>query len=165
MNTTVRATCPKCRTALRIPTQWIGQTVRCRNCRATVRATPKNDTDTPRPVSNGTAEVAALDQTAPASAFDFAKTPQAEAPFPLPEPIAPPAPAAHGDHPLDGFGATPQPQPAPAPAPVPGYPYPAPPGYPPGAYAPPGYPYAPPPSYPYPVPPGYPQPPGAYAPP
>ena len=179
MDTTVRATCPKCRTSLRIPAQWVGQAVKCKKCGAIVRSKPKNDDDTPRPVSNGTAVAAPLDQTVPTNAFDFVKPAAEDDPFPLPEPIAP-TEADNG--PLGNFGSAPAPAPQPQPPqaqPQPGYPYPMPPGYapPPGyPYAPPGYPYpappgyppgayAPPPGYPYPMPPGYAPPPGAYAPP
>ena len=172
MDTIVRATCPNCRMPLRIPTQWIGQIVRCKGCRAIVRSKARSGVDTPAP-ANGTAESAPLDQTVPnPKAFDFIEPRAArdDDPFPLPEPIAPPQPEADQ---LGGFGAAPVPVPQPMPAypypvpppgypyaPPPGYPYPVPPGYPAGAYAPPPgypYPYAPPPGYPYPVP-AYPQP-------
>lgn len=154
MEATVRATCPKCQTALRIPTQWVGQAVKCKTCGATVRT--KAPAESPSP-----------DDTAPTPA--------------LPQPVAVPAPAPADAFDFnkpsdddDGFFGLPQPAPAPAP---PGYPqpaydangYPLPPGYPAGAYPPPpgypaaapGYPYGPPPGYPYALPPGY-GPPPAY---
>jgi hypothetical protein len=158
MDTIVRAACPKCRTVLRIPVQWVGQTVKCKKCGALVRSKPKNNVET-LSSANGTAESAPLDQTIPnPDSFDFSQPAPANGddPFPIPEPLIPPAPEAH---PLGGFDAGPQPQPAPVyPYPVPpGYPYAPPPGYPypvSPAYGPPGA-YAPPPGYPYPLPPGY----------
>jgi hypothetical protein len=151
MGSTVRATCPKCRTALRIPAGWVGQTVRCKQCGVTIRSRPKGEAGSP---AAGTAESAPLDRTAPAP--NVQPPARADDPFGLPDPVAP-QPVA------DPFGGAPVPQP------VPGYPYPLPPGYaPPGyPYPPPGYPpgaYAPPPGYPYPMPPGY-GPPGVYVPP
>jgi hypothetical protein len=188
MDAIVRATCPTCGSGLRIPVQWIGQTVKCKKCGAIVRSKPKA---VKLPDGNGTAESAALDATTPlprpdhangsphgaphgappVGEFDFSRpAPLNDEPFPLPEPSAPPAPEEDFDM-LGGGGASPA-MPMP-----PGYPYPAQPGYPPpGGYAPPpgypygpqpGYPYAPPPGYgmpgyPYPLPPGY-APPGGYA--
>jgi hypothetical protein len=161
MDTPVRATCPGCRTVLRIPAAWVGQAVKCKKCGALVRSKPRDDAgggarvDTPGPAG--------------ANAFDFSAP--ADDDFPLPEPVAP---AAGGFDPTAEPDPLPQPVPYPVPQPPPGYAYPAPPGYPPGAYAPPpGYPYGPPPGYPYAPPPGYPYPypappgypPGAYAPP
>ncbi|HEV3436140.1 MAG TPA: hypothetical protein VG122_02200, partial [Gemmata sp.] len=193
MDATVRAICPKCRTGLRIPAQWIGQAVKCKKCGSVVRSKPKGDGQTPK--TNDTAEAASLDATprpnghydvngqpaplANGNAFDFSQPAPNDAdnnPFPLPEPIASPEPLPLPDglDPLGGIGGD-NVQPAPA---MPGYPHPMPPGYPPpGAYGPPGYPYPMPPGYPYPMPPGYPPPgypypfppgygpPGAYAPP
>src|SRR5262245_37779334 len=75
MDTTVRATCPKCRSTLRIPTLWVGQMVRCKKCHAVVRSKPRRDDDTPRPASNGTAEAAPLGQPVPANAFAFTQPP------------------------------------------------------------------------------------------
>jgi hypothetical protein len=170
MDTTVRATCPKCRSVLRIPAQWVGQTVKCKKCGSVVRSKPKSG---PLPVP-GTAPAAPLDPTAPhqapaASGYDPAQpsaipVPLDDEPFPLPEPIPqPPAAAQPQPQPVPGMPAYPYPVP-PGYAPPPGYPYPLPPGYP--YPVPPGYPqagpYAPPPGYPYPMPPGYPNP---YAPP
>jgi hypothetical protein len=186
MEATVRATCPQCKTGLRIPAQWIGQAVKCKKCGALVRSKAKTEDDTPAPgtgVANGTAPAAPLaapaSPAAPASqpqatAFDFdsksdgddllpwlPQQPAATAPAPAPMPAPAPAPIPHPPAPqLDANGY-----------PIPtGYPYPAPPGYPAppapaaGGYPlPPGYPYAPPPGYPYPMPPGY-APPGYPAP-
>lgn len=190
MESTVRATCPKCQTALRIPAAWVGQAVKCKKCGATVRSKARDGS-----APDDTAPSAALPPAGPAqpNAFDFSQPaeegdddffgfPQqpAPAPAPVPAPVAGPAPTAYpapGAYPappaLDANG---YPIP-PAYAPPPGYPappagYPAPPGYPAAAYPlPPGYP-APPPGYPYPPagypyapPPGYPMPPGGYPPP
>ena len=166
MDTTVRATCPKCRTVLKIPAQWVGQAVKCKKCGSIVRSRPKAS-DTPLPQANGTAEATANGQQAPAeNAFDFSKKVAADQDWPIPEPLVPPAPEQPNQFdPTAGADGSAQPaQPVPG---MPTYPYPVPPGYPPpGAYGmPPGYPYAPPPGYPYPAPGyGYPVPPG-YAPP
>jgi hypothetical protein len=140
MEATVRAICPQCRTALRIPAKWVGQAVKCKKCGALVRVKGRDDGPAP-------------DDTAPST----------------PLPAAAPAPAANpfdfseSEHEEDDdfLGLSPPPAPAPAPVPVPmpapvldanGYPLP------PGYAVPPGYPYAPPPGYPYPVPPAYPAP-------
>src|SRR5438067_7932533 len=139
MDTTVRATCPKCRTVLRIPAQWVGQAVRCKKCGAVMRSKPKAGAP-----GNGTDEAAPLDGTAPhaanghpdPNAFDFSPpAPADDDPFPLPEPIAPPE---LEPDPLGGFGAAAPTQPLPVLGVPPGYPYPVPPGYPtPAGYAPP----------------------------
>lgn len=189
MDATVRATCPKCGTGLKIPAEWVGQAVKCKKCGSVIRSKPKSGG--PAQGATGTSEVPPLDAAAPrpnvppapapnGNAFDFSqpKPSQETDPFPLPLPEQTPN---AGFDPLGGFGADHAQQPPVQPAPaMPGYPYPVPPGYPPpGAYAPPaGYPYPVQPGYPYPVPPGYPQPgypysplppgygpPGAYAPP
>jgi hypothetical protein len=163
MEATVRATCPQCKTVLRIPAQWVGQAVKCKKCGALVRSKARAD-DTP---SNGLSP-----NTAPMPVPTAATTPL---------PPAPPQPNAFNFN--DGSesgGSVPWPaKPAPAPAPVPqldangfpipvaGYPQPAVPSYPapPAGYpVPPAYPYALPPGYPYPMPPGYAPPPGYPAP-
>jgi hypothetical protein len=186
MDATVRATCPKCGTGLRIPTQWIGQVVRCKKCGSAVRSKPKSEGQTP--AADGTTEAAPFDATTPHGnarydvngqsvpapneyASEQSKPSPNGVPFPLPEKVVPPGPNPVGNefNPAGRIGNG-DVQPAPA---MPGYPYPMPPGYPPpGAYAPPpGYPYPAPPGYPYPMPPGNPYPyppgygsPGAYAP-
>src|SRR5215471_7257754 len=112
METTVRANCPKCRTVLRIPAQWVGQTVKCKKCGSVVRSKPKSGTVPP--ASPATAASVPLDPTAPHPApavFDFNQpvaipVPLDDEPFPLPEPI-PPEPA--------GQNAAPQTQPQPQP--------------------------------------------------
>ena len=43
MDTTVRATCPQCQTVLRIPSQWVGQAVKCKKCGSVVRSKPRGD--------------------------------------------------------------------------------------------------------------------------
>ncbi len=143
MDAAVRAPCPKCRTVLRIPTQWVGQAVKCKKCGTIVRCRPKNDSALPG--STGTGEAKPVGEAAPAQAFDFSDPPALdEGDFRLPETSSP---------------AMPEAQPLPPGYVPPGYAYPAPPapGY---VYGPPtGYPYpAPPAAHPYPVPPGYPQP-------
>ena len=165
MDTTVRATCPQCQTGLRIPSQWLGQAIKCKKCGTVVRTKARND---------GGDSAANLDQTQTTNgrtadvdhgAFDFnGAADEGDGTFPGQE-----SPAADNgwSNPAAGAAAPPL-QPV---APPPGYPYPVPPGYPPpgaGAYgAPPGYPYAPP-GYPYAPPPGFPPgapgypPPGAY---
>src|SRR5437868_259321 len=57
MDGTVRATCPGCRSPLRIPAQWVGQAVRCKKCGAVVRSKPKADA----PTSHAPANVFSLD--------------------------------------------------------------------------------------------------------
>lgn len=121
MSNTVSATCPKCRTALRIPAQWAGKAVKCKKCKAVVKV-PQ-----------------AAAQPAPA-------TPQPApypAPMPVPQMVYDPATGAYVPAPAAAPPAYPYP-PAGYPAPQPGYPYPMPPGYaaPPGYPAP--YPYPPP---------------------
>lgn len=154
MDATIRATCPSCKTGLKIPAKWAGQSVKCKKCGAVVRTkgpVPGGDT-TPPPGANGTGPAQPLP---PENAFaDLGPArPVAYNPFdPATGGVAPPP--AHdpaGYHPA-AYG------------PPPGYPYPAPPGYPypvpPGYGPPPGYPYPVPPGYPYPMPPGYGPPPG-----
>jgi hypothetical protein len=170
MDATIRATCPSCRSSLKIPAQWAGQAVKCKKCGAVVRTKTKP----PSPAA-GTTEAARLDvtgtHTPPAAAVPapphFAgMTPPALAaptpvykPFdpagePVPQPL-PYDPNAYLNPPPNGAypvppGAYPYPAPPAAPGyPAAGYPYPAPPGYP--APVPPGYPYPIPPSYPQPV--------------
>src|SRR5437016_5373856 len=120
MDTTVRATCPKCRTTLKIPAQWLGQAVKCKKCGAVVRSKPAAQ-------ANGTV------QTPPpaANAFDFAQpAPKANGDWPLPEPLIP-AEAIPDNRfdPTGGADAAAQPPAQPVPG-MPGYPYPVPPGYP-----------------------------------
>lgn len=178
MESTVRATCPKCQSTLRIPAQWLGKAVKCKKCGALVRSKAKeqsgpDDTATSAPLPQPAAPTA-LDH----NPFSFDQPAEGDDDFlGLPQPAAPaPAPAAYPVPVYDANGYPLPPGYAPPsgyPAPPPGYPapaagYPVPPGYPappPGyPYPPaPGYPYAPPPGYPapppgYPVPPGYPQP-------
>ena len=135
METTVRATCPKCQTVLRIPAQWVGQAVKCKKCGALVRSKAKTDDaaavdtapHTPLPPPVAVPQPNSFDFSQPsADDDDFFQMPGA-APAPAPLPVSPPA--------LDAYGN------------------PLPPAYP---YAPPpGYPYAPQPgAYPYPMPPG-----------
>lgn len=168
MEATVRATCPQCSNALRIPAEWLGRAVKCKKCGAMVRTKAKANDDTP---PNGLAPAAPV------------PTPPAAAPAPQPQAQANAFdfndPASEGDGSLPWLPSAPAPAPAPVPAPAapppapqldangfplpPGsYPYPPAPGYgpPPGYPMPPGYPYAPPPGYPYPMPPGYGPPPG-----
>ena len=57
MDGTVRATCPGCRSPLRIPAQWVGQAVRCKKCGAVVRSKPKADA----PAGHAPANVFSLD--------------------------------------------------------------------------------------------------------
>jgi hypothetical protein len=169
MDATVRATCPKCGTVLRIPAAWVGQAVKCKKCGAVVRsmsngegraATDVNSLD--GTANNPNRHLGITGQSVPTTqenAFDFSKPTDADDGFALPDPIVPPPAEPNGFNPFgEAHGQPVPPQPAPG---IPGYPYPVPPGYPqPGAYAPPtGYPYPAPPGYPYPVPPGYPYPP------
>ena len=192
MDSTVRATCPTCRSPLRIPAEWVGQAVRCKKCGAVVKSKPR--TDTSAPVQTPGPVVFELDDAPhppPAAAngdgFDDLVMPgRGAAPGPddlfrdhpdqQPQPL--PLPPDHGTEPFGQLGTRPaeaynpftasQPEAAPQ-APPPGYPYPVPPGYP-HPYPAAGYPYPVPPGYPphpgypYPVPPGYP-PPYGYAPP
>jgi hypothetical protein len=172
MDTTVRATCPQCQTGLRIPSQWLGQAIKCKKCGTVVRTKARG--------GEGADSAAHLERTQSPSghtadvdptAFDFNQgADEGDGMFPG-QGGAPEYPADNGFDPTGGADVSSQPAAPPQPvAPPPGYPYPMPPGYPPGAYgAPPGYPYAPPPGYPYGPPPGYPPPgmpgyppPGAY---
>jgi hypothetical protein len=177
MEATVRAACPKCQTVLRIPSDWVGRVVKCKNCAAQFRSKAK-----PEAAGTETGPLPADTTPPPGNAFDLSKpaahddedpfglgkmeapAPAAAAPAPVPAPAAPGYPA-----PPPGYALPPgYPAPAPGYAPPPGYPYP-PPGYPypPPGYAPaPGYPAPPAVTYPYPAPPpGYPAPPAGYVPP
>jgi hypothetical protein len=176
MDGSLRATCPRCRSSLRIPAHWVGQTVKCKNCGAVVRSKLKPGVVVPDggemdseivelpPGALPVPEV--LDEPlAAGSPFDEMGKPMRAAtsnPFDShhdadPNGFAPTSP----EHPVGGYAPPPGYDPAAAGyAPPPGYPYPMPPGYGP----PPGYPYPMPPGYPYPMPPGY-APPSGYAPP
>ena len=180
MDGSLRATCPRCRSSLRIPAQWVGQTVKCKKCGAVVRSKLK-----PGYTADGGEMDSEIVEGIPASALpmpeildDPAGSPFDEMgkslraananPFDShhdaqpydPTTFDPASAPASPDHPMAGFAPPPGYDPAAAGyAPPPGYPYPVPPGYGP----PPGYPY-PMPGYPYPVPPGY-APPAGYAPP
>ncbi len=184
MEATVRAVCPSCQAALRIPAQWVGQSVKCKKCGAQVRVKAKDEA----PVPDDTAPATPLPPAASAPAPPLAAPPAAPAPVPAPYPHPPypyppqylpghyPAPVApqpqappnafdfsqpseEDDFFLPRPDTDPEAAPAPAPAPVPppaldANGYPIPPGY------------GPPPGYPYPIPPGYGPPPGyPYAPP
>src|SRR5947209_3663851 len=129
----VRATCPGCRTVLRIPADWADRPVKCKKCGAVLQG--KHPTAPP--------PSAATVDTAPAT------------PLPGTVPMGQPV---EGSAPPPGYGY-PVPPGFPAPGyqyPPTGYPYTVPPGYgygmPPGYPAPPGYPYPAPPAY---APPGY----------
>ena len=87
METTVRAACPKCKTALRIPTQWVGKTVRCKSCGAAVRTRP--------PGENGAAEPLPIPVPVPAGHID--PLPAAGPSFVVPHPVS----AAFEDEPDD----------------------------------------------------------------
>jgi predicted Zn finger-like uncharacterized protein len=133
---TIRATCPNCRTSLRIPAAWAGQVVKCKKCGSSVKiGTPAGMH--PEPLS-----------------LDDAQT---NCPATPGSPFGELAPAPRTlDNPFEGEV---HPEPAPGYYPS-GYHSPVPPGYAypaQGGYAPPAG-YAPPPGYPYPSPPGYSQP-------
>ncbi|HEY3787359.1 MAG TPA: hypothetical protein VGL71_00835 [Urbifossiella sp.] len=182
---TIRATCPKCQSSLRIPAAWAGQVVKCKKCGSGVRtraqaapAVPPPQAP-PAPMSLDDAEQNGHAANYPAPAQQFGspfvgmtppKRPVVDNPFDedgeeltLTDPLAPPRgyPASPG---LTGMPPG-YPYAAPPGYPAAGYPYPMPPGY---AAMPPGYPAPPPgyvgtlpaqpPGYPYPMPPGYPQP-------
>src|SRR5687767_12048477 len=121
MDTTVRATCPKCQTTLRIPAQWVGQAVKCKKCGTVVRSKPRSG-DAPMPQPNGTAPAA----PGP-NAFDFSQPPlNPNDDWPLPEPVAPPAPEVDDRFdPTGGADATTQQPVQPVPV-MPGYAYPVP---------------------------------------
>jgi hypothetical protein len=118
METAVRATCPECRSALRIPARWAGQVVRCKKCGAVMRSKPR-PAAAPFP-AGATQPSAAYPQPLPASgnAFDFDQPSEADNHFPgfpaAPSPYAPPAVA---------YPAAPSPY-----APPPGHPQPVPAG-------------------------------------
>lgn len=151
MDATIRATCPKCQSALRIPAQWAGQPVKCKKCGSVVRTKP-----TAAPPPAGTTPTA-LDPTGtnghPAPAYGPAPQPSPfselgpAAPVPIYNPFEdqPASPDTNGYATPTATGMPPG-YPHPYPAPAAGYPYPVPPGY------------VPPTGYPYPVPQGYPQP-------
>lgn len=151
MESTVRAICPQCRTALRIPAEWVGRAVKCKKCGALVRAKGKPDDTAPStPLPTAAPAPAAnpfdLDEP-PEEGGDFLGLSQ-PAPAPIPVPVPVPAPAVNANgYPLPSAGY-PYPAPPGYPAPVPGaaYPYPAPV---PGA---PGYPYLQPAAAPAPLP-------------
>src|SRR5205085_1886555 len=77
MEATVRAVCPNCKMALRIPAQWVGQAVKCKKCGAQVRVKAKEEAPAP-------------DDTAPATPLP----PAAAAPVPAPPAIRPVLPGA-----------------------------------------------------------------------
>ncbi len=109
MEHTVSATCPKCRTALRIPAQWAGKAVKCKKCKAVVKV----------PVAAQAAPAAP--QPAPYPA-----------PMPVPQMVYDPATGAYVPAPPGTPPAYPYPPPGyPYPMPPgyatqPGYPYPPP---------------------------------------
>ncbi|HEY1188691.1 MAG TPA: MJ0042-type zinc finger domain-containing protein, partial [Gemmata sp.] len=96
MESTVRATCPKCQTALRIPAQWLGRAVKCKKCGALVRTKAKDGVP-----PDAAAPAPALPQSAPVNAFDFDQPSEEtdgffgfpQEPAPAPAPAAYPAPA------------------------------------------------------------------------
>lgn len=118
MDTTVRATCPKCRSVLKIPAQWVGLMVRCKKCNSVMRSKLRT-TPSLHPAGNaiGFAQPAAI------------PVPLSAEPFPLPEPIPQqhPQPVVVAAYPYPVPTGYPPPG---AYAPPPGYPYAMPPGYP-----------------------------------
>ena len=46
---TVRAACPQCKTALNIPADWVGRTMKCKSCGALVRTRTKSEPAGPPP--------------------------------------------------------------------------------------------------------------------
>jgi predicted Zn finger-like uncharacterized protein len=157
---TIRATCPNCHAALRIPAAWAGHVVKCKKCGSGVRTVaPVPATPQPQPVfSLDDAEQPDSEkQVYQEGGDDFADLGPARAsrdnPFEGPEHAAPPPGYHPGYYPPPGY-----PYPLP-----PGYSYPVPPGY--GAMPPAGYPYPMPPSYPAPAAPAAYEPPPAYQPP
>src|SRR5438067_1078229 len=130
MDSTVRATCPTCRSSLRIPAEWVGQAVRCKKCGAVVRSKPKADApaglppadvfeldDAPQPAAAGGFEDLVVPNRSPAPGVDDLFQDH-------PEP--PPQPQEHGTEPFGQLGtqpaaaasdnpfATPQPEAQPA---------------------------------------------------
>jgi predicted Zn finger-like uncharacterized protein len=131
MDAVMRATCPSCKSSLRIPAQWAGQAVKCKKCGTVVRtkASASNPPAAPPPPP-AAAPVPPAPLTVPTY---HPSDPTAEATGPLPQ-AAP-----------NGYAP-----PAYAPPAAPGYGYPAAPGYP---SPDPGYPSATDaPPYPYPAP-------------
>src|SRR4051794_39106672 len=104
METTVRATCPQCRSALRIPTHFLGQMVRCKKCGAVVRTKPRAANGAgPVPVVAPPPLPATQSQAYPVPVpallpLDFAppqsRPPPAASPYPAP-PAYPQAPYAY----------------------------------------------------------------------
>ena len=93
MESTVRATCPKCQSILRIPAQWVGRAMKCKKCGALVRSKAKEG-----PPPDDTAPNVPLPQAVPApaqpNAFDFDQ-PSADGNGPFgfpPQPVAVPVP-------------------------------------------------------------------------
>src|SRR3954465_10685652 len=78
MDATVRAVCPSCQAALRIPAQWVGQAVKCKKCGAQVRVKAKEEGPGP-------------DDTAPATPLP----PSFGVPAPTPQDNAGSFPSAH----------------------------------------------------------------------
>jgi len=48
MQRNVRASCPRCQTELRIPTEWVGRTMRCKTCGAAVRTRARTEPAAPQ---------------------------------------------------------------------------------------------------------------------
>lgn len=76
MGEVVQAKCPGCRQVLRVPVDWIGQSLRCKHCGRILSARPKAATPAPSPTparANGTAPVASAPpptaQSGPADPF------------------------------------------------------------------------------------------------
>ncbi|MDB5306869.1 MAG: hypothetical protein JWO38_1071 [Gemmataceae bacterium] len=130
MDATIRATCPKCQSTLKIPAQWAGQAVKCKKCGAVVRT--KSPAATP-PAPNPGMGTTGM----PVPSYGIASVPS---PF---DDLAPPAPAPVVRY--NPFDSAPHVPPVAQPV-QPPYPYPVP-----------AHPGA---AYPYPVAPGYPQPAG-----
>src|SRR3954447_5175055 len=60
-----RGRCPSCQSVLRIPGEWVRQTVRCKRCGATLQAFPKAKAPAIKPAANGNGLAAATsDQVA-----------------------------------------------------------------------------------------------------
>jgi len=148
MDATIRATCPQCHSALKIPAQWAGQAVKCKKCGAVVRTKAR---------AAGTAASAALDKTTVAGPTPFAG--MSAAPVPTPPAYNPldNGPALYQPAAYDTKGFTPH-TPYGDPPVAPAYPYPAPAA----AYPAAGYPAL---QYSYPAPGGYAHPAPAYPPP
>src|SRR4051812_32370088 len=54
-----RGRCPSCQSVLRIPGEWVRQTVRCKRCGATLQAFPKARAPAIEPAANGNGLAAA----------------------------------------------------------------------------------------------------------